>query len=60
MLIHGIHLLLKMQQKIVNVDLPEIQEVDTEAIAKNKAILGAQVRDQHKIQNKYIDNSIEQ
>lgn len=29
--------------KIVNVDLPEIQEVNTEAIAKNKAILGAQL-----------------
>jgi hypothetical protein len=31
--------------KIVNVDLPEIQEVNTEAIAKNKAILGAQLAD---------------
>jgi hypothetical protein len=29
--------------KIVNVDLPEIQEINTEAIAKNKAILGAQL-----------------
>jgi inosine triphosphate pyrophosphatase len=29
--------------KIVDVDLPEIQEVNTEAIAKNKAILGAQL-----------------
>lgn len=29
--------------RIVNVDLPEIQEVNTEAIAKSKAILGAQL-----------------
>lgn len=29
--------------RIVNVDLPEIQEVNTEAIAKEKAMLGAQL-----------------
>mmetsp|Transcript_10525 Transcript_10525/g.13344 ORF Transcript_10525/g.13344 Transcript_10525/m.13344 type:complete len:300 (-) Transcript_10525:172-1071(-) len=29
--------------KVLNVDLPEIQEVNTEAIAKNKAILAAQL-----------------
>jgi inosine triphosphate pyrophosphatase len=29
--------------RILNVDLPEIQEVDTEAIAKAKAMLGAQL-----------------
>jgi inosine triphosphate pyrophosphatase len=29
--------------RVVNVDLPEIQEVNTEAIAKEKALLGAQL-----------------
>ena len=29
--------------RIINVDLPEIQEVNTEAIAKEKALLGAQL-----------------
>ena len=29
--------------RILNVDLPEIQEINTEAIAKNKAIQGAQL-----------------
>lgn len=29
--------------KILNVDLPEIQEINTQAIAKNKAIQGAQL-----------------
>jgi len=29
--------------RMLNVDLPEIQEIDTEAIAKNKAIQGAQL-----------------
>jgi len=29
--------------RVVKVDLPEIQEIDTRAIAKNKAIQGAQL-----------------
>jgi len=29
--------------RILDVDLPEIQEIDTEAVAKNKAIQGAQL-----------------
>lgn len=29
--------------RILNVDLPEIQEIDTKAVAKNKAIQGAQL-----------------
>eukprot|EP00980_Cylindrotheca_fusiformis_P004511 scaffold961_cov122-Cylindrotheca_fusiformis.AAC.19 len=32
-----------VQLRVVNVDLPEIQEVNTEAIAKEKALLGAQL-----------------
>ena len=32
-----------VQLRTVNVDLPEIQEVNTEGIAKEKALLGAQL-----------------
>jgi non-canonical purine NTP pyrophosphatase (RdgB/HAM1 family) len=32
-----------VQLRVLNVDLPEIQEVSTEAIAKNKAIQGSQL-----------------
>jgi len=32
-----------VELKIITVDLPEIQEVNTEAIAKEKALLGAQL-----------------
>ena len=32
-----------VQLRVVNVDLPEIQEVNTHGIAKEKALLGAQL-----------------